>query len=246
VGGDKVTVITIMPPGASPHTFEPTYDTIRQAGGIKALFKIGCGLDDWAQKVTASLGSNIAVVEVSKGIQLRHLDDGSVDPHYWLSLANGSIIAENIADSLAGLDPTNKDYYVKNLVAYQQLLTKEDEAIKKKMAGLRNKTFVTFHEAWFYFAQAYGLKVAQAFEPFPGKEPTPEFLARFIKTIKENNIKVVFIEPQFSAEAIRQVANDLHVKIGVLDPEGGAAPETKTYIDMMRFNADAIDKALSE
>ena len=114
------------------------------------------------------------------------------------------------------------------------------------MASLQNKTFVTFHEAWFYFAQAYGLEVAEAFEPFPGKEPTPEFLAHFMKTIKEKNIKVVFTEPQFSAESIQQVASDLHIKISTLDPEGGGTPETSSYIGMMRFNADAIYKALNE
>ncbi|MDO8303223.1 MAG: metal ABC transporter substrate-binding protein, partial [Sedimentisphaerales bacterium] len=130
IGGDKITVITIMPPGASPHTFEPTFEIIRQANGIKALFTVGCGLDNWAQKVTESLGGTIAVIEVSKGISLRHFEDGSADPHYWLSLANGGIIAKNIADSLIGLDPANKEYYLKNLAAYQQVLAGENEAIK--------------------------------------------------------------------------------------------------------------------
>jgi zinc transport system substrate-binding protein len=246
VGGDKVTVITIMPPGASPHTFEPSYDTIRNASGIKAMFKIGFGLDDWAQKVVDGISGKVSIIEVSKGIELRHLEDGSVDPHYWLSLTNGGIIAKNIADSLTELDPANKDYYLKNLADYQKSLAAENEAIKKKLGTLKEKTFVTFHEAWFYFAQAYGLKVAEAFEPFPGKEPTPAFLARFIKTIKENNIKVVFVEPQFSAESIRQLATDFHLKIRMLDPEGGGTGETKSYLDMMRFNAETIYKALSE
>jgi zinc transport system substrate-binding protein len=246
IGGDKVTVATIMPPGASPHTFEPTIETIRQASGIKALFKIGCSLDDWAQKVIASLGGDIAVIEVFKNIRLRHFEDGSADPHYWLSLANGSIIAENIADSLTRLDPANKEYYLKNLAAYQQVLTSEDKTIKQKLAGLQNKAFVTFHEAWFYYAQAYGLTVAETFEPFPGKEPTPKFLAHFIDTIKKDKITVVFAEPQFSPESIQQVANDLHLKVRIIDPEGGGTPETSSYIDMMRFNTEVIYKALSE
>ena len=65
------------------------------------------------------MGGNIAVIEVSKDIKLRHFEDGSIDPHYWLSLANGRIIAKNIAETLAGLDPANKDYYLDNLAAYQ-------------------------------------------------------------------------------------------------------------------------------
>ena len=246
IGGDKITVITIMPPGASPHTFEPTFEIIRQASGIKVLLTVGCGLDNWAQKVTESLGGDIARIEVSKDIPLRHFEDGSADPHYWLSLANGSIIAKNIADSLISLDPANKEYYLKNLVAYQQVLAREDETIKTKLANLPNKTFVTFHEAWFYFAQGYGLTVAEAFEPFPGKEPTPEFLAHFIDTIKKNRITVVFAEPQFSPESIQQVANDLHLKVRIIDPEGGGTSQTSSYVDMMRFNTEAIYNALSE
>jgi zinc transport system substrate-binding protein len=244
VGGDKVTVITVMPPGASPHTFEPTFEIIRQTNGIKTLFKVGCGLDDWAQKITESLGGTIAVMEVSKDIELRHFEDGSADPHYWLSLANGGIIAKNITDGLIGLDPANEEYYLKNLAAYQAVLAKEDEAIKAKLATLQNKTFVTFHEAWFYYAQGYGLTVAEAFEPFPGKEPTPEFLAHFIDTIKKNNITVVFAEPQFSPESIQQVAKDLNLKVRIIDPEGGGTSETSNYIDMMRFNTNVIYEAL--
>jgi zinc transport system substrate-binding protein len=246
IGGDKITVATIMPPGASPHTFEPTIETIKQASGIKALFTVGCGLDDWGLKVTTAQGGAINVIEVSKDIPLRHFEDGSADPHYWLSLANGAVIAKNIADGLIGLDPVNKEYYLKNLAAYQQILAKEDEAIKTKLATLQNKSFVTFHEAWFYFAQGYGLTVAEAFEPFPGKEPTAEFLAHFIDTIKKNNITVVFAEPQFSPESIQQVANDLHLKVRIIDPEGGGTPETSSYIDMMKFNTDVIYDALSQ
>lgn len=246
VGGDKISVITILPAGASPHTFEPKIETIRQASGIKALFKIGHGLDEWGQKLVESLGNDISVIEVSKGIALRKFPDGSVDPHYWLSMANASVIAQNIAEALIKFDPANKDYYLKNLVAYQQQLSKEDQAIKEKLAGLKQKSFATFHEAWFYFAKEYSLEVAEAFEPFAGKEPTPEFLANFIKTIKEKHVKVVFAEPQFSAEAIQQTAKDLGIKIGTLDPEGGGMEQTKTYINMMRYNAQTVYNALSE
>lgn len=244
IGGEKVSVITIMPPGASPHTFEPTFKTIREAGGINALFKIGCGLDDWSHKITDSLGRQIAVIEVSKNIKLRRFEDGSIDPHYWLSLSNGRIIAQNITETLARLDPANKDYYLDNAAAYQLRLETAHEEIKNKLAGLKQKKFVTFHEAWFYFAQAYGLEVAEAFEPFPGKEPDPAFLANFIDVIKKNNINVVFIEPQLSPESIRQIAADLNLKIRTLDPEGGGTAENQNYINMMLSNSDVIYNAL--
>lgn len=229
IGGEKINVVTILPAGASPHTFEPKYETIRQSSGSKVLFKIGYGLDDWAEKVTAGLEAAIPAIEVSKGIQLRKFPDGSTDPHYWLSLANGATIAQNITESLEKLDPSNKDYYLKNLSAYLMQLNREDEAIKAKLSGLSQRRFATFHEAWFYFAQAYGLEVVAAFEPFAGKEPTPEFLANFIKTIKENQVKVVFAELQFPAESIRQTAKDLGLEIGTLDRGWRIRADKKLY-----------------
>ena len=246
VGGDKVKVMTIMPPGASPHTFDVTPQTIRNITNIKAIFKIGHGIDDWADRVAISVSGNAKVIEVSNGIDLRKLPDGSVDPHYWLSMSNGAIIAETIAKELTAMDPKDRDIFESNLKKYKAQMLKADEEIKTKLASLQNRSFATFHEAWFYFAQAYGLKVAAAFEPFPGKEPTPEYLADFIKTIKTNKIKVIFSEPQFSSDALVQVARDLQVKIDTLDPEGGATEQTLTYIGMMKYNADKLYNALSK
>ncbi len=245
VGGDKVTVITILPAGASPHTFEIKPETVKAAAGIKAIFKIGAGLDDWAEGVAAAVRKPPGIVDVSQGVVLRKLPDGSIDPHYWLSLGNGKLIARNVAETLSELDPANTEYYSANLAAYQRQLSTADIEIKEILADLPERTFATFHEAWFYFADAYGLKVAAAFEPFPGKEPTPEFLAEFTRAVKEHNVKVIFSEPQFSPEAIAQLAKDMGVKLGRLDPEGGGSSETQGYIEMMKFNAMTIREALS-
>ena len=136
--------------------------------------------------------------------------------------------------------------YAANLEKYTAALRQTDTQIKEKLSTVKTNSFATFHEAWFYFAQAYGLNIAAAFEPFPGKEPTPEYLAEFINTIKRNNIKVVFTEPQFSADAIQQVAADLNIKIDSLDPEGGATEQTTTYIGMMMYNADKLFNALGK
>lgn len=245
IGGDRVVIVTILPPGASPHTFEVRPDTVKAAMGIRAIFKIGAGLDDWAEGIAGALEEKPKIIDVSGTVTLRKLPDGSIDPHYWLSLENGVIIAKNVTESLCELDPANKEFYAKNLAGYLQELAKADEELKKMFAGLSNKSFATFHEAWFYFANAYGLEVAAAFEPFPGKEPTPEFLAEFIKTVREHNLKVIFSEPQFSPEAMKQLAKDLGVRLEQLDPEGGGTDETQSYIAMMRFNAQVIYKALN-
>jgi zinc transport system substrate-binding protein len=248
VGGEKVDVVTIMPAGASPHTFEPTPETIRAVSGAVMIFKIGCGLDDWTEKVTAAMQGNVRVVAVSDNIELRKFEDGSADPHYWLSLKNGQIIAVTVAQELSKMDGTGTEYYMANMMEYVKKLDAADGRIRERLAPVKGKSFATFHEAWFYFARDYGLEVAAAFEPFPGREPTPKYLAEFGDTVKKRNIKWVFSEPQFSSDAILQVAKDLDVKLGVLDPEGGMADDAKErgYIPMMEHNADTILKALNE
>jgi len=248
VGGEKVDVVTIMPAGASPHTFEVTPDTVRAAQGARALFKIGCGLDDWAEKITAAMGGDVRVVEVSQEIDLRKFEDGSVDPHYWLSLKNGQVIAVTVARTLSSIDASNGEYYMHNMTDYVKRLEAADAEIAAMLAPVKGKSFVTFHEAWFYFAQEYGLNIAAAFEPFPGRQPTPAWLAEFEDAIRKNNVKWIFSEPQFSDAAVSQVAKDLNVKLGVLDPEGGVSEYEgqKGYIPMMKHNAETIRKALEE
>jgi ABC-type Zn uptake system ZnuABC Zn-binding protein ZnuA len=248
VGGDHVEVVTIMPPGASPHTFEPSPETIGKVSGARAIFRIGSGLDNWVDNVTGAMQNRPDVVEVSGGIELRKFADGSTDPHYWLSLKNGELMAVNVAQELSKLDPANTERYMAAMMDYTKKLEAADAEIKKILAPVKGRSFATFHEAWFYFPKAYGLEVTEAFEPFPGKEPTPAYLHKFEETLRAKNIKWIFSEPQFSSEAISQVAKDMGVKLGVLDPEGGMASEAgqSGYIPMVKRNAQTIVKALSE
>jgi ABC-type Zn uptake system ZnuABC Zn-binding protein ZnuA len=248
VGGDLVEVVAIMPAGASPHTFEPTPDTVNAVSGAVAIFRIGGGLDNWVDAVTGAMRGKPTVIEVSSGIELRKFEDGSIDPHYWLSLKNGQIIAVNIARQLSTMDPKNAERYMAQMIDYTKKLEAADKEISKMLEPVKGKSFATFHEAWFYFASEYGLAVAEAFEPYPGQEPTPAYLKHFKDQIKAKNIKWIFSEPQFSSDAISQVAADLNVKMGILDPEGGwaADPSQRGYIQMMKRNAETILKALSE
>jgi ABC-type Zn uptake system ZnuABC Zn-binding protein ZnuA len=248
VGGDMVDVVTIMPPGASPHTFEPTPETVNAVSGARIIFRIGGGLDNWVDSVTGAMQGKPVVVEASGGIELRKFEDGSVDPHYWLSLKNGQLMAVNVGQELSKLDPKNAERYMANMIEYTRKLEAADADLRKMLAPVKGRSFATFHEAWFYFAKEYGLDVAEAFEPFPGKEPTPAYLKTFGDTVKAKGIKWIFSEPQFSSDAISQVAADLNVKLGVLDPEGGWAqdPSQRGYIQMMKRNAETILKAMNE
>jgi zinc transport system substrate-binding protein len=250
VGGDRADVMTLLPPGASPHTFEPTPDLIKKLQDAKILFMIGHGLDDWAVTLAQSV-PGLTLVVVDTGIKLRapgsapaigfHDEDGQTDPHYWLDAGNGQKIAATIADNLERSDPDNAAAYRENLAKYQNQIAHTDETIRDLLKPHAGAKLITHHDAWQYFAAAYGLVIAGSFEPSPGKNLTPKELAALEDLIRKEKIKTLFIEPQLSNQIVKPVADDLKLNIRKLDPEGGTA---KSYLDLMETNARTIAESL--
>ncbi|MDD2785477.1 MAG: metal ABC transporter substrate-binding protein [Patescibacteria group bacterium] len=248
IGGQFVKVDVILPPGASPHTFEPTPQQIRNMQGVALVFAIGHGLDDWIQPIVDN-ASGATVLAVDKDIKMRELPlnqrdedepDQTVDPHYWLTPANAKTISQNITDALSQADPAHKDAYASNLASYQKQLDDLDAYIKNKLSGITSREMITHHNAWGYFADAYGLQIVGTFEISPGREPTPQQIADLHSKAKEFNVKTIFSEPQLSDASLRPFVQDLSLNVKILDPVG----TNMGYIDMMRYNADTISKAL--
>jgi ABC-type Zn uptake system ZnuABC Zn-binding protein ZnuA len=250
IGGQDVEVITILPPGASPHTFEPTPEQIRQLQGVKLIMVIGHGFDDWSQVLAQNL-PGARLVSVDSGVPLRQLPTDQVDPdmpnqnqdpHYWLSATNAKIMAKNIADLMDQTDPVQKQTHAANLATFTAQLDEMDRDIKAELSGLTHKELITHHNAWGYFADAYGLKVVGTFEISPGKEPTPQQIADLQAKVKQYGIRTIFSEPQLSDQSLRPFTQDLNLRIAVLDPEGGS--HGMGYIELMRYNADTIANTL--
>ncbi|MDE3197366.1 MAG: zinc ABC transporter substrate-binding protein [Acidobacteriota bacterium] len=241
VAGDRAAVKPIVPPGASPHFFDFSPRQLEALRDVKAVFAAGYGLDDWVTRV-ATVGKGARVVIVDRGIALRRFSDGATDPHYWLHLGNARIIADNIADAMAELDPAQAAAYRRNAQAYKEKLASEERDLQDVLAPLRGSPILTFHDAWFYFAENFGLRIAGTFEPAAGEEPTPRYLAGLGRTIKTDGIRIVFIEPQFSTSALRSFARDHHVGIAELDPLGGIEGRA-TYLELMSFNANSVRQA---
>lgn len=241
VAGEKIDVELILPPGASPHTFDLKPGDVKKISGSKALFAIGHNLDNWAIKLAGSLGiNNISIVD--KNINLSKDEEG-INPHYFLSIENAIIIVTNIAHTLSSIDQSNSGYYLKNSSEYIRELRDLQEELRGDLRNIQNRKIATFHNAWGYFAKDFGLEVAATFEEFPGKEPTPKYLANFQEEIRKNNIEAIFSEPQFSGSELTPAASDLGVDISILDPLGGIKGR-KSYIDLMKFNVNQILNAL--
>lgn len=265
IGGDKIDVKLILPPGASPHTFEVSPGQIRELQTTKLILAVGQGADDWTNNLGEAIGAKIATVE--KNIELKpfehqehehheedHDDDddeeendehqhGQFDPHYWLSPANAKIIAQNITDELSELDPANQSDYQNNAEKFITELANKDQEWHNKIGTLENKNLVVFHDAWGYFADYFGLDIVATFEPFPGKSPSPKYLADLENEVKAKNIKALFVEPQLSQEAINTMAKDLNVEVKVLDPLGGA-DERNSYLKLIDYNINNIANTL--
>ena len=250
IAGDKAEVVLMLPVGASEHTFEPTPKEQEQLSNADLVLLIGHGIDVWVEKLVPS-GIGVDVVKVDKNIELKLLgaeegiEEGGdgFDPHYFLSITNAMIIADNVADELSKEDPANSQYYKGNSYKYKTRLGQLKQELQQKIVSLSDPNIVTFHEAFVYFAEEFNIEIVASIEPFPGKEPTPQYLAEVKSIVEENEIKVLFKEPQLSDSVISALASDLGVTIYTLDPVGGMEGRD-SYEKLIEYNVNTIIEAL--
>ena len=268
VGGNKVDVILLLPPGASPHTYEPTPKVMREIAKARIFFKVGAGLEFWADRLINSASTSIDIVDSSAGVDLikdisddhdqnhdhhggderihadpHGHDHQGVDPHIWLDPVICLQIITKIETALSKADPVNALYYKKNAEVYQNKLRQLDREIAERTKLFRTREYVTFHAAWNYFSRRYGLKVAAVIEESPGKEPAPRQVKKIIEILSRLNTRVIFAEPQFSPKIAETIAREAGGQVLFLDPEGGQKGRD-TYIELMRYNLAIMEKGL--
>lgn len=262
IGGEKVETTLVLPPGASPHTYEVSPAKVKETQDINLLFTIGVGVDSWAEKLIQK--DNVRVVSLEESVSLKpfkvqghnhedeHEDEhddehehGDLDPHYWLSPNNAISMVQKISMELSLLDPENEKYYQDNLQKFISELEIKNTEWENKISKLNKKELIVFHDAWGYFADYFGLEIVATFEPFPGKTPTPQYLIELQQEVKENNINSLFVEPQLSREAVSTLAQDLGVEVATLDPIGGLDGRN-SYLDLINYNINNIYQVLSK
>jgi len=243
VAGDRIETILILPPLASPHTFDPVPSKIKEISGSRLVFKIG-GIDDWADSLS-QLTSREKVVTVDRGVVLKKVSENAsaTDFHYWLDPKNGGIIADNVYEELVGIYPEDRAYFWDNLNRFKKDIEETDRNIAGLMGRLSNKNLIVLHNAWKYFADRYGLEVVGVFEPHPGQEPTPKSLAELVRLARQKKVKAVFSEPQLSSSALSSLAEETGLGLYVLDPLGGVEGRM-SYTSILFYNAETIFNAL--
>jgi zinc transport system substrate-binding protein len=238
IAGDDFSVVTLLPAGASPHTYEPSPQSVTALQHARVLFAIGHGFDDWSIRISQSAG-NVNHVVVDSNIRLQEND-----PHYFLSPTNAGTIAQTVRDELTRLYPEKKEVFKRNEIVFAGTLRAVAINAKQDLEKAGNPPIATFHGAWNYFAGNLGLQVVAVFEEYPGKEPTPQYLMEFEKHVRESGVRVIFAEPQFGTKLLEPIAKDMGVKIAILDPEGNASG-AKTYEELIANNVNEIIKANS-
>ena len=242
VGGPAVEPVLVLPPGASPHTFDPRPSAARAIARSAVLFRIGHGLDDWAARLAEASGVS-RVVSVDGSIRLRSLPGGGTDPHYWLACDNARAIASSVAAELMRIAPAERPGLEARLRAYVGRLDAADVEIRRILKGLPSRSVATLHDGFGYFAQAYGLSVAAVFEPSGDREPSPRAVADFQKQVRAAGVRAIFVEPQLSKDAIRPIAGDLNLPIVTLDDLGGVEGRA-SLIELLLFDARQVASAM--
>ncbi|MFZ2097769.1 MAG: zinc ABC transporter substrate-binding protein [Anaerolineales bacterium] len=245
VGGDRVQVETLVPPGATPHTYELTPAQLKAISRARLLVLNGVGLEYWADEiVSAANNPDLVIVNTSEGLTIIASDEYGTggNPHVWLSPLNALHQVEMIRDALIQVDPTGRDEYLTNADRYIGELQSLDREIREAVSTFSSREFIAFHVAWVYFARDYGLKQAAVIEATPGKEPSPAEIAEIFNTARAIGAKAIFAEPQFSSKAAEVIAEESGAQVLFLNPLG--QPPDYRYIDLMRYNLSEIGKAL--
>ncbi|MBE3098386.1 MAG: zinc ABC transporter substrate-binding protein [Planctomycetes bacterium] len=233
IGGPHVDVDVLVGPGQSPHTFDPTPRQMARLARARLFFAVGWPFEKRLLEKAAAVNPNLKVIDTLEGVPLRRptaaeiaaeshetpppaAHDGQADPHVWLSPRCAKIQAATIAKALADADPARAEEFRKNLAALQQDLDRLDARLAATLAPLRGKTFFVYHPAFGYFADAYGL--VQAPVEIEGKEPGARQLAALIARAKSEGVRVIFVQPQFSARSAEAVARAIGGAVVPIDP----------------------------
>lgn len=237
IGKDMVDVRIMVPPGASPATYEPRPKQMADIAGSRIYFAIGVAFENaWLDKI-AAVNPVMKVVHTDNGIEKMAMDahphpgpddhkksrsspdepgHGGRDPHIWLAPPLVKIQARTILAALQEIDPGHKDAYASNYREFISRIDDLDADLKKTFAGRQNLQFMVFHPAWGYFARAYGLQ--QVPIEIEGKNPKPALLKELIVHAREKGIRVVFVQPQFSTKSAEIVAREIGGRVAFADP----------------------------
>jgi len=222
IAGQDFDIHVMIPPGASPATFDPSPKDLTRIADAKAYFKIGHIEFEkgWDEKMK-SISKDLTFYDLSEGIALISGSDHGdhhhgIDPHVWMSVKNVKLISKNILNALQELNPSKHETYGENYLRFIHVLDSLDQWIAEQLSSREQDMFLIFHPALTYYARDYGLE--QESLEFEGKQPTPMHFKKITEKAKQHGIRYVFIQKQFDIENAQVLANQINANIIEIDP----------------------------
>jgi len=225
IAGDCFEVISMVPKGSSPESYDPTPQQLVNLSKSQAYLRIGyIGFEQaWMKKLEANYPT-MKVYDTSKGVNLiraeghwhgDHYHEGGVEPHIWNSTQNASVIADNIYAALSEMDADHQPEYKQRLDSLKQVIARTDADVRTFLANA-DSTFLIYHPALSYFARDYGLHQISIEEG--GKEPSPATLKTLIETCRREGAQVIFVQQEFDQRNAQLIADELGIEIVPINP----------------------------
>ncbi len=234
IAGNKFKVISMVPKGISPETYDPTPQQLMDLTKSKAYLRIGyIGFEQtWMDKLMDN-APHLQFFDTSKGVELIY--DNShphshgnilngdnhsllgVEPHIWSSTYNSQIIAANILNALCSIDKNNEEYYLERYKKLSDQIKQTDSVLCQMLSTPgADRSFMIYHPALSYFARDYGLH--QIAIEAGGKEPSPSHLKELIQICKKEKVRVIFVQPEFDRRNAELVARQTGAKVVPINP----------------------------
>lgn len=257
VGGDRVSVTTLVGPDEDAHVFEPKPLDAKNILQTRLLVTNGLGFEPWAQKLVQSAGYKGRSVVASQGVKPRTLpaekghSHAETDPHAWQDPTNVVAYVRNIAAALGQLDPANASSYQANSEAYVKELQALDAWAKEQFAAIpaAKRKVITSHDAFGYFGAHYQVSFLAPQGISTEAEPSAKEVAQLIRQIQREKIKAVFVENMSNPKLLAQLSKDAGVTVGpelyvdALSASGGPAD---TYLRLMRHNVTQLVSGMKQ
>jgi ABC-type Zn uptake system ZnuABC Zn-binding protein ZnuA len=244
VGGNRVRVESIVPAGSHVEEYEPKPEDSKKVAQAALFFQNGLDLDKWAEPLLRDKKKDAPVVTLTDGLAPIENDN----PHMWFDVQLGRQYVEKIRDALVAIDPAGQQYYLDRAKSYDDQLVKLDTEVKAQIATIpqQNRKLVTSHDAFPYYARAYGFDVVGFAQIEPGKDPTPAELADLVRAVRAAGVPAIFSEVGMSDAVAQTLAKEAGVKrvVSDLPTDSIVEPPADSYIGVIRTVTQKIVEAL--
>ncbi len=261
IGGDLVTVESIVPAGADPEAFEPRPGDLGKLRRAGLLVRVGLGYDYWLDALVNQTGEQRlmrggeATLDASAGIPLLEIRGQSIinegghahgmaNPHYWLDPENAIIVTAGIAEALVRIAPGHRDRILANREGFLSQLETRRTLWSRTLAPFAGTKLIAYHNSWPYFARRFRLNVIAFIEPKTGVAPSPAHLVQLISEGRRAQVRAILHEPFDPEDASRFVAQKLGVPLVRLAISVGSLEGTNDYLALFDYNVATLAKAL--